>query len=87
MSHITTAPGPPDSPREPDTVCRSAAAINVSWEVSQVLCFQLLNIQLCKMGHSLCQEIVADIGICGNDFFVLSSQVCKYFSSYLLNYF
>lgn len=32
VSHITTAPGPPDSPREPDTVCRSAAAINVSWE-------------------------------------------------------
>ena len=51
VSHITTAPGPPDSPREPDTVCRSAAAINVSWEVSEVLCFQLLNLQSCKMGQ------------------------------------
>lgn len=54
VSHITTAPGPPDSPREPDTVCRSAAAINVSWEVSEVLCFQLLNLQSCKMGQILC---------------------------------
>ena len=53
VSHITTAPGPPDSPREPDTVCRSAAAINVSWEVSEVLCFQLLNLQSCKMGQIL----------------------------------
>ena len=51
VSHITTAPGPPDSPTEPDTVCRSAAAINVSWEVSEVLCFQLLNLQSCKMGQ------------------------------------
>ena len=54
VSHITTAPGPPDSPREPDTVCRSAAAINVSWEVSKVLCFQLLNLQSCKMRQILC---------------------------------
>ena len=54
VSHITTAPGPPDSPREPDTVCRSAAAINVSWEVSEVLCFQLLNLQSCKMRQILC---------------------------------
>ena len=53
VSHITTAPGPPDSPTEPDTVCRSAAAINVSWEVSEVLCFQLLNLQSCKMGQIL----------------------------------
>ena len=54
VSLITTAPGPPDSPREPDTVCRSAAAINVSWEVSEVLCFQLLNLQSCKMRQILC---------------------------------
>ena len=54
VSHITTAPGPPDSPREPDTVCRSAAAINVSWEVSEVLCFHLLNLQSCKMRQILC---------------------------------
>ena len=53
VSHITTAPGPPDSPTEPDTVCRSAAAINVSWEVSEVLCFQLLKLQSCKMGQIL----------------------------------
>ena len=53
VSHITTAPGPPDTPTEPDTVCRSAAAINVSWEVSEVLCFQLLNLQSCKMGQIL----------------------------------
>ncbi|XP_022798251.1 fibronectin type-III domain-containing protein 3A-like [Stylophora pistillata] len=32
VSHITTAPGPPDTPRAPDTLCRSAAAIIVSWE-------------------------------------------------------
>ena len=34
VSHITTAPGSPDTPRAPDTLCRSAAAIIVSWEVS-----------------------------------------------------
>lgn len=32
VSHITTAPGPPEAPRAPDTLCRSAAAIIVSWE-------------------------------------------------------
>lgn len=32
VSHITTAPGSPDTPRAPDTLCRSAAAIIVSWE-------------------------------------------------------
>lgn len=32
VSYLTTAPGPPSTPKAPETLCRSAAAIIVSWE-------------------------------------------------------
>ncbi|XP_048588285.1 fibronectin type-III domain-containing protein 3A [Nematostella vectensis] len=32
IAELSTAPGVPDAPRAPDTVCRSAAAIQITWE-------------------------------------------------------
>ncbi|EDO39347.1 predicted protein [Nematostella vectensis] len=36
IAELSTAPGVPDAPRAPDTVCRSAAAIQITWEAGKV---------------------------------------------------